>query len=117
MSGKQFNIVLDTYAGTKTGMEMVDGKGVSNNETTKHTSGHVLKLGQTQQIVCTVRKNQLIMKCDDQTWIDWTGDPARLSAQKYWAVPKHDQLFVAARNSRFEITKLELKPLEAPAPK
>ena len=117
MGGHRFSVGIDSFNGTKTGMELINGQSIGRNDTTKVTSGNLLKAGQKQQIMYTVRKNQVVVKCDDKVLIDWTGDPAKLTTHQFWAVPKPDQLFIGARSSTFEISKLEIKPLESAATK
>lgn len=63
------------------------------------------------EIVCTVRKNRILVTTDGRTMVDWIGAPNRLSVHPIWSVPDKQALYIGTYHSAFHITKLELTPI------
>lgn len=112
--GVQAMIMLDYGAWTGkpvSGLQVVDGKPVSDNVTTKR--GPVLMNGSPNELVCTLRKNGVRVFRNGYLMIDWRGDWRRLSMEPKRPVRNAKRLFLVSCASKFEISKLELEPLPA----
>ena len=90
-------------------LENVDDRNVGANRTT--VAGAVFRKGQPSQVICTVRKESVVVSVDGRTLIDWQGTPDRLSLSDYWQTPRKNSLFVGAYDCRYRISRLTLEPL------
>lgn len=108
----RFLVLLHFLSGEATAhsaLENVDGRNVGNNDTT--IAGKLLAQHQLSQIVCTVRKNHVVVTCDGRTVIDWQGEPERLSLGDYWQTPQDKVLFLGAYNCGYRFHRVTLRPL------
>lgn len=90
-------------------LENVDGKNVGANTTT--VRGPVFVKGRLSQIICTVRKDSVIVSCDGVELIHWKGASDRLSLSEYWSTPHSETLFLGSYDCRYRIHRLTLTPL------
>lgn len=90
-------------------LENVDGRNVQANPT--RVEGAMLERGRPAQIVCTVRRGGVEVTVDGRPWIDWRGDPGRLSLSDYWRTPRAETLFLGAYDCRHRFTRVTLEPL------
>lgn len=107
VGGHQVLLSIDSYGGKKTGLHFLDGKSSRNNESTH--SGQVLPLDQFVNLTVRVRPDSVRLLADGKTIVDWSGDPARLSMDEDYAVPRKDWLFLAGWNTHCEITEFTLQ--------
>ncbi len=109
MGGKQCLVVIDGFnANGISGLETVDGKTASNNETTY--KGQLLPLNKPTVIVLQVRQKEVTFRCEGKTIFRWQGDPARLDLFEKWKVPNGNLLFLGSQNI-FHVHKMTLTPL------
>lgn len=113
-AGSQFVVALDAYGGTISGIDRVDGADVRQNETTRQQSLFTNDLPQT--IICTVRKNNLVVTCNDETVLAYQGDFGRLSVGPQWQIREKSALFLGTWRSSFRIRELKLTPLKSSEP-
>lgn len=52
--------------------------------------------GRPSQIICTVRKNFVIVTCDGHELIRWQGNPQQLRLGDYWNTPNETALFLGS---------------------
>jgi WD40 repeat protein len=101
-------VALD--AGPKTGflsgLEMIDGKNCAINETTR--KGAVLKDGVAGEVLCSVRRNDILVSVDGKPVTEYKGDWNRLSLGGYWNTPNDRVLFVGAQDAAYRISRMEL---------
>ena len=67
--------------------------------------------GTSRDFTIFVRKTGLKIVSGDETIIDWTGDPRRLSLQAGWGSPA-SPIVIGSWNTRMRFEKLEIEPLE-----
>jgi hypothetical protein len=91
------------------GLETIDNRVVWDNETLRR--GINLKCGGASEIICTVRKDRIIVSLDGTIVVDYRGDPTRLSLAPDWAMPKGRDLWIGAHGSVFYIHRIDLEPL------
>lgn len=60
------------------------------------------------ELECRVTPDSVTLLADDQSVLEWSGDPARLSVDPAWTVPRRDWLFLASHESIFAISHLTL---------
>ena len=87
-------------------LENVDGQNVSNNPTT--LIADILQKGRPSQIIVTVRKTSVVVRCDGQTIIDWQGKPKQLSLGDYWKTPNANVLFLGAYDCRYRFSRVSI---------
>lgn len=103
-------VLLDGWGGGVCGIDMIDGRSGSDNESTRR--GFRFKNGTPTKIECRVDAGRINVACDGQSVIDWHGDFATLSAVDGWKTPGGQSLFVGAwKSSRFRIDSLTLTPV------
>ena len=90
------------------GLALIDGKIVNNNETTR--PGVLLRNGQPSTVIVSVLKDSITVTCDDQRIIHWKGDSTRLSLNSLWSVPNKRALFIGSSTS-YHISKIVLTPI------
>lgn len=106
VGGKQALVAIDGYEGTKTGLSQIDGQTNEGNETT--FDGALLPKDVPVELVVEVRPGSTKLTANGRTIFDWQGDPARLSLQDLYAVPREDCLVLATWNTIFEISEFTL---------
>lgn len=90
-------------------LENVDGRNVGNNATT--LMANLLQKNRPSQIIVTVRKESVIVRCDGRTIIDWQGKPEQLSLGDYWRTPNDNVLFLGAYDCRYRFSRVSLAPI------
>ena len=109
VSGKyQFCLCIDAYAGKVSGIEAIDGNGISGTNDVKF-NGRVFADNKPHFVTVEVRTNNFITKVDDKVLISWKPDYSRLSNR--WSVPGSGNLFIGTWDSIWKITKFEVIPL------
>ncbi|HEV3345251.1 MAG TPA: protein kinase [Pirellulales bacterium] len=106
MAGSQTLLVLDGFIAAISGLEMIDDGQTIVNHTGKR--GRLLKDGEPNTIVCTVRKRRIHVTCNGAVLVDWAGDPKRLSLPTGFT-PLPRRLFIGSV-ATFHITRLEITP-------
>jgi len=112
IGGQRFLVLLNFLGGdavARSALENVNGGNVGNNDTT--IEGEVLVQNRLSQIVCTVRKNRVVVSCDGQQVIDWQGSPQELSLSEYWQTPHSQVLFLGAYDCGYRFHRVTLRPL------
>lgn len=87
-------------------LENVDGKNVRNNATT--LMADLLQKDRPSQVIVTVRKESVVVRCDGRTVIDWAGKPEQLSLGDYWETPNKNALFLGAYDCRYRFSRVSL---------
>jgi hypothetical protein len=106
----QVSALIDAWEGKFSGLETIDGKSCYDNESSR--PGHLLEAGHAYTLVYTVRKGAIKVEVDGKTVIDWTGDPARLSAIPVFQAPDPTRLVVGtAHHSVFRLSSIEVESL------
>ena len=90
-------------------IENIDGKNVGANVSTIQRA--VLAKNRLSQIVCTVKKDSVVVTCDGHGLIDWQGDAKQLSLSDYWKTPHDNVLFLGAYDCRYRFHRVTLTPL------
>lgn len=100
------NVQQETAASA---LENVDGQNVRNNATT--LMADLLQEDRPSQIIVTVQKESVVVRCDGRTVIDWAGDPEQLSLGEYWETPNKNSLFLGAYDCRYRFSRVSLAPI------
>jgi hypothetical protein len=90
-------------------LENVDGQNVRNNATT--LMADLLQKDRPSQVIVTVRKDSVVVRCDGRTIIDWKGKPEQLSLGDYWDTPNKNSLFLGAYDCRYRFSRVSLAPI------
>jgi hypothetical protein len=98
-----------SHLGFISGLQYIDGKSPDVNETRRH--GKVLQLNQPADIVCIVRRGEIIVTVNGNGLVRWKGDSRRLSVDSRWAVPNTHALFVGSHDEIFVITGIDYIPV------
>lgn len=106
-SGKQFELAIDAYKCTVTGLVMVDG--LKDLDATM--KGPTLPLGSLRQLLVMVRKEGIVFRIDGKDAITWSGDWQRLVVPDVHAVPSKNCLFFVCCNGTYEVTAATLTVL------
>ena len=101
-----YNVQQKTAA---TALENVDGQNVGNNVTT--LMADLLQKDRPSQVIVTVRKESVVVRCDSRTVIDWAGKPEQLSLGDYWETPNNNSLFLGAYDCRYRFSRVSLAPI------
>lgn len=105
--GNQFHIGFDGWQnGDITGLNLVNGRDGSQNETTYR--GKLILKDVPTTVLCSVRATGVAVRVGDKLIFDWKGDPSSLGASSWWNIPRRDTLFIGAWESRFRIQRLSL---------
>jgi len=73
--------------------------------------GKVIVPGKPNTLVCSVRKNRLILKVNDKTLVDWAADYKRVSLENVWGSANSKALVIGAYLSIFRFSKISLVPV------
>jgi hypothetical protein len=103
-----FDVSVDGWAGTVTGIGNIDGKLADANETTR--KGQFLKLESPNTIVCMVRKSMVTVTLNGERLIQWKADPGRLTVNSFWIRPVNGTPAIGSWIP-YTVTKLELTPV------
>jgi serine/threonine protein kinase/formylglycine-generating enzyme required for sulfatase activity len=112
--GKEAAVVLDSeqQSGPCSGLNLLNGLKVGENSTTWRKP--VLQPRRPTTVVCTVRKERIVVENSGETIIDWQGKPDAISHDPNWTatLPK-GRLGIGSWDGRFEIARITLRPLAA----
>jgi hypothetical protein len=90
-------------------LENVDGRNVRGNPTT--LMANLLQKDRPSQIIVTVRKDSVAVRCDGRTIIEWQGKPEQLSLGDYWKTPNANSLFLGAYDCRYRFSRVSIAPI------
>jgi hypothetical protein len=107
VSGTTGSLVIDGSQGTKTGLQMIDGKAFMNNETTREAK--VFADGQPHSLNLRVQNSHVRLYCDGKQLADWTIDLGRLKPSQ--EPPYNDRIYLGNWRSRYRISKIKLRAL------
>jgi len=106
----QFTVGIDGWdGGDISGINVIDGKGSNENETTYR--GKLLQQDKTSTIVCSIRKTGVSATVDGKLIFSWKGDLAHLTVTGGWQVPRKDALFLGTFTTRLVFQKLQIAPI------
>ena len=105
-AGKQCLLVLNGRDGKTNGLEIIDQKNFTTNETTFYREA--LPLGKPVRIKASVRRGGILITLDDKPVIDWRGDPTRLSLYDQWQVTHSMVLFLGSMETLVRIDEVVL---------
>lgn len=112
VEGRQVLAAFDAWSerNFRTGLDLVDGKGVEDNLTT--IKGQLLKSNQSYTLLCSVRKGQVNMSINGKEIVSLKGEGSRFSLQNGFAPPNEKALFVmVGLKTAFQIDALVVKPV------
>jgi hypothetical protein len=107
--GRQFLALLDGWGGSKSGLEMLDGKHAADNETT--VLRQLFTNDRRATVVCSVRKDGVRVAVDGNVHIDWKSSFKRLSLYPYWNVPSSESLLLGAYEAVWRFDAIKLRPV------
>jgi hypothetical protein len=99
--------VIDGFGGNISGLQQVGGRLANMNPT--RFEGAVLKPG-PNKINYQVTPGSVIVQCNEQTVVQWSGDPQELSFGFEWRQGRTDRLRIGTWASRYRISALTLAP-------
>jgi len=104
----QFLLYVDAHPvlGYKSGLELLDGKLVSDNPASH--SGALLANGKPSMIQIAVRKAGVNVTVDGKVIVSFQGNYGRLTNGAGWKVPNPKALFIGGWGSRIHFTKIVL---------
>jgi hypothetical protein len=108
VGGRQVLLVFDAYGGDVSGLHRLDGKRANANASTR--KGVLLPANTKVQLQVHVTPKTIRASVDGKLALEWSGDPARLSLDPAWEVPRKDWLFLASFETKVLITSLTLTP-------
>jgi len=97
--GKRFQVILDGWGGSVTGVHRVLGRAADGNATT--VRGALFTQGVPAAVVCSVRSNRLTARVCERTAIDWEADFRQVSNDDNWEPPLPDALFVGSHRTSY----------------
>ncbi|MCA9049621.1 MAG: formylglycine-generating enzyme family protein, partial [Planctomycetaceae bacterium] len=102
--------VIDGWTGRASGLEVLDGRNASANETT--VQRRILATNTKQAVTCQVRKSGVTVLVDGETVIDWKGDASRFSAPiPQWRIPYSRNLFMGVNSAEYHFHEVTLTPI------
>jgi hypothetical protein len=104
----QFDVAIDGWAGTISGIGSIDGKMANGNETSR--KGQVLKIDAPNTILCAVRRGSVSITVNGDRIVSWKAEPGRLSMNNFWTRPTTGTIAMGAWIP-YSVTKLELTPI------
>jgi S1-C subfamily serine protease len=111
VGGNPVMLVIDSFEGAFSGLKTVGSTNERDNPTLFRRS--VLSPTPTQ-IICTVHRHHVHVKCDGKTLIEWFGNPDELSRfQQYWAEFPGDKILLGTWGPGLQVNKLTLTPIES----
>lgn len=103
-------LILDAYESTISGLHLVDGKSVKSNSTTYRSTKPLLPKDVEVVVRVAVTPLSVQAHAGDAEIVNWTGQPAELGMDERYVVPRQDWLFLAGKNTHFEVTGFTLQP-------
>ena len=110
IEGKQFETVIDGWDSKISGIEVISGKGASENAT-RYKGNQVLGI-KPSQVQIVVRKSLIEVNVNGHKITNWRPEPEKLSLSTDWIIPQKDLIYVGSFNTSFKFTKLEVEPLK-----
>lgn len=89
------------------GIQQIDDRNWDNNSTTLRTP--LTRVGTPFELDVIVRHNNIEVRIDGKTIVDWQGEFYRLRRHPHWNIAGSGKLFLSAE-SQYVFTKLELGP-------
>ncbi len=113
LGGQRFGVTINTIlAGAiASGLELVDGRRVDNNETT--VAGYPLGDSEAFTIRVVVRKSRITVSIDGRLIIDWHGDPSRLAPYHWQGDFDENVLALSSYDTVYRITKMQITPISS----
>lgn len=118
--GKQDSLNFGLVAGDARVLAVIDGWNpprtiLSRIEDQAETEavhlGQAIVPGKPNTVVCSVRKNRLTVKVNDQLLIDWQADYKRVSLENVWSTPNAKALVLGCYLSIYRFSKISLTPV------
>ncbi|MBI2933833.1 MAG: hypothetical protein HYY16_19490 [Planctomycetes bacterium] len=106
----RFMLIVDGWDAPVTGLEILDGRPFFNNETT--VAGPLLPPGGRRTIVCSVRRERVVVTLDGRRIIDWKADYPAARMYEEWEAARTDTLLVGSWRSVFHVHRLEVTPVK-----
>lgn len=103
--GKPFSITLDWGKGECSGISVVNGTRIYENET--RINGKQLTPKKPRHVIVAVRADCVVVLLDGKEFINWKGSPKALSAV---GRTKEQNLFLSSHESAYSITKYVVTP-------
>jgi hypothetical protein len=103
--GRPFSFVIDWGKGEATGISVVSGKRVFENET--KVMGKQLVPRKPRQIVCAIRPTRVVVLMDGKEFLRWEGDAKQLS---HPGRLKEQNLFLSTHESTVAVTRYVVIP-------
>ena len=104
----QFDVVLDAPGGI-TSLHQLDRKNFSDNEVA-HVGSALFTAGKPSTVLCSVRRNRLMVSVDGRSLIDWKANYRRLRLLGAWKLKNKNTVFLGSIQTRFRIHELKLTP-------
>jgi len=112
--GRQFGVSLDCLKGTVSGLRTVDAKLPHANET--GVNGRIFTDKQPRTIICSVRKDRVVVTVQAKALINWKADYGRVGLDGGRA-SRNPSLFLSICNGSFSISRLVVTPRTDAEPK
>ncbi len=110
VGGHRARVEFDSWKPLGTGLGDIDRKLPPKNSTWR--VGRLLgKPGEKNTIVCTVRRRQVTVVCNDKQVINWTGDPTQLT--DWIKAPKKSQLYVCGFKAELHFSRITISPINS----
>lgn len=104
------DLIIDGWAGTISGLSLIDGKSAMDNET--RIEGRHFDRGRPIEIVSTVQKKSLRVTVDGMPLVNWQGDFARFSSRRASTGGRRVLVF-NSYGGFYRIDKITLTPIES----
>jgi hypothetical protein len=104
----QFLVVIEGWGDNTCGVDRIDGKDSNANETT--IRGAFLAAGKPNSIVCSVRKDSLLVTIEGKEIIRWKADYARVSLGPSY-VPRNRNVLFLGTMASYAVTSIRLVPV------
>jgi hypothetical protein len=113
--GQQCRVVLDqpTDAGPLTGLAPLDGKWPDQEGYPNPLSGGVLAAGEPSTVLCQVRRDTLVVQCNQVVIINLNRETAVLGKLSRFEIPHEKALSVGTLHGMARITRMVVRTLPA----
>ncbi|HEY3966093.1 MAG TPA: protein kinase [Planctomycetaceae bacterium] len=105
VGGSQVLVALDAHESRVSGLEVLDGRAVNDNETT-YKKGKLFVKDKEAKITCTVRRDRIMCTFNGVKVVDWKGDSNRLAIPSNFTVPDRRAIFLGTMGSGYEIRQM-----------
>lgn len=103
-------LILDAYESTISGLHLVNGESVKSNQTTYRSSQPLLPQGVDVDVRVAVTPGSIHAHAGNTEIVNWSGQPIELGMDDRYAVPEKTWLFLAGKNTHFEVREFTLLP-------